>query len=159
MANVDEEIKDPEIERKRIEFIDPEELITFIQDESLNLDDTSADELSAPGERGAISEDETPLEEEILPTDIPQKVNLAIDQNKVLEKREDIRGRLAIIYTFATFFIFVIGIIVSVIDGINREVSIIDNLKDIISLFSGVFLGTLGFILGYYFKSSDTDGD
>jgi hypothetical protein len=159
MANVDEEIKDQGIERKHIEFIDPEEFITFVQDENLNLDETTPEETPTAGERGDVVEDEVPIEEEILPTDIPQKVNLAIEQSKVLEKREDTRGRLAVIYTFATFLIFLIGIGVSVIDGINRDVSIIDNLKDTISLFSGVFLGTLGFILGYYFKSSDTDGD
>lgn len=75
--------------------------------------------------------------------------------NAVIRKREDTRSTLAIIYVIATFAVFVLGMFIAVLDGLNREVSIIDNLSEIIPLFSGVFLGTLGFVLGYYFRKGD----
>lgn len=67
-------------------------------------------------------------------------------------KREDTRGRLAIIYTVATFIMFGLGFLVSVLDAFWRQVSIIDNLATILPLLSGIFLGSLGFVLGYYFR-------
>lgn len=73
----------------------------------------------------------------------------------VIKKQEDIRGKLALIYTVATFTIFLVGILICVIDGISRKVSIIDNMKDLLPLLSGIFLGSLGFVLGYYFKKGE----
>lgn len=78
-----------------------------------------------------------------------------VKNNSVEHKREDTRGRLAIIYTLATFVVFLVVIAIAVFDGVVRKVSIIDNLKDVIPVISGVFLGTLGFVLGYYFKNGE----
>lgn len=80
---------------------------------------------------------------------------LKSDEDSVIEKREDTRSRLAIIYLIATFFVFVLGMTLAVIDGVIRQVSIVENLKEILSLISGIFLGTLGFVLGYYFRKGD----
>lgn len=80
-----------------------------------------------------------------------------LNEDSVLEKREDTRSRLALIYTLATFFVFVLGMLIAVLDGLNRDVSIIENLSEIIPLISGVFLGSLGFVLGYYFRKGDEE--
>lgn len=74
------------------------------------------------------------------------------DQLNISNKREDTRGRLAIIYTVSTFIVFLLGFIVSILDAQWRQTSIIDNLTKILPLLSGIFLGTLGFVLGYYFR-------
>jgi len=74
---------------------------------------------------------------------------------KVEEKREDTRGRLAIIYTVATFLMFILGFVVAIIDAIIGNKSIIDGLATILPLISGIFLGSLGFVLGYYFRKSE----
>lgn len=78
-----------------------------------------------------------------------------IAQDSLLEKREDTRSRIAILFTVLTFSVFVLIIFVSVIDGLARHVSIIENLERAIPLISGVFLGSLGFVVGYYFRSGD----
>ncbi len=74
---------------------------------------------------------------------------------KVEEKREDTRGRLAIIYTVATFLMFILGFLVAIIDAIIGNKSIIDGLATILPLISGIFLGSLGFVLGYYFRKEE----
>ncbi len=78
-----------------------------------------------------------------------------IAQDSLLEKREDTRSRIYIIFKVLNFSVFVLIIIVSVIDGLARNVSIIENLERAIPLISGVFLGSLGFVVGYYFRSGD----
>lgn len=80
---------------------------------------------------------------------------LQSEQGSVIEKQEDTRSRLATIYLIATFFIFVLGMALAVIDGVIRQVSIVENLKEVLSVISGIFLGTLGFVLGYYFRKGD----
>lgn len=79
------------------------------------------------------------------------------DKVSILEKREDIRGRLALTYTIATFVMFVLGFAVAILDAHWRETSIIDNLSTILPLLSGIFLGSLGFVLGYYFRRMDSE--
>lgn len=73
----------------------------------------------------------------------------------VVKRKEDTRGRLALAYTIFTFIIFIIGIFICVLDGLVRGVSIIDNLSTVLPLLSGLFLGTLGFVLGYYFRGDN----
>lgn len=68
------------------------------------------------------------------------------------QKREDTRGRLALIYTIATFLMFILGFAVAILDAAIRGTSIVDNLTKILPLISGIFLGSLGFVLGYYFR-------
>ncbi len=70
-------------------------------------------------------------------------------------KREDVRGRLAVIYTVATFVMFALGFVVAVIDAIARQVPIVTSLQTILPLISGIFLGSLGFVLGYYFRRAE----
>lgn len=72
-------------------------------------------------------------------------------------KREDTRGRLAIIYTMLTFLMFGLGFVVSILDAILNDTSIIANLSTVLPLISGIFLGTLGFVLGYYFKKMEDE--
>lgn len=73
------------------------------------------------------------------------------------EKREDTRGRLATIYTVSTFIVFILGFIVSILDALLRNTSIIDNLVKVLPLISGIFLGSLGFVLGYYFRKAEEE--
>lgn len=77
----------------------------------------------------------------------------------IVRKREDTRSTLAIIYVLSTFGVFILAMFIAVLDGLNRNVSIIDNLIQVVPLISGVFLGTLGFVLGYYFRRSDEQDD
>ncbi|MCA9387406.1 hypothetical protein KC669_05235, partial [Candidatus Dojkabacteria bacterium] len=53
------------------------------------------------------------------------------------------------------FIVFIFAMFIAVLDGLIRHVSIIDNLSVVIPLVSGVFLGTLGFVLGYYFRREE----
>lgn len=73
----------------------------------------------------------------------------------IKEKREDTRGRLAVLYTAATFMMFVLGFVVSIIDSLLRDTSIVENLVTLLPMISGIFLGSLGFVLGYYFRKSE----
>lgn len=98
--------------------------------------------------------------EEDFPEDYPDYYEPGVitkDEIMIQNKREDIRGRLAVIYVAATFVMFILGFIVSIIDAAWRQVSVIENLRIILPLLSGIFLGTLGFVLGYYFRKSETD--
>ncbi|BCX14127.1 MAG: hypothetical protein KatS3mg085_659 [Candidatus Dojkabacteria bacterium] len=131
-------MNEQEKEPKLIEFIDPNELISFEE----NTDD----------EENTISEESF---EEVLSEYKQDEYAQKIDQTSILRKREDYRGILALVYTACTFIVFLVVIAISVIDGLNRDVSIIVNLKETIPLVSGVFLGTLGFVLGYYFKKDN----
>lgn len=95
----------------------------------------------------------TETEEEDFPEDYPDydpgAVPTLLNQEEISirNKREDVRGQLAIIYTVATFMMFVFTFIVAVIDGLLRQTSIVDSLTTLIPLVSGVFLGSLGFVL------------
>jgi hypothetical protein len=77
----------------------------------------------------------------------------------VESKREDTRGRLAIIYTVATFIMFLLGFLVAIVDALLGHKSIVDGLSTILPLISGIFLGSLGFVLGYYFRKSEGEED
>jgi nitrogen fixation/metabolism regulation signal transduction histidine kinase len=123
-----------------IAFIDPNEIIEFIQDHSeddVDLNDPTEEEVDDP---------------------LLYTTQIIEDSKEYVTKRqEDTRGKLAIIYTLCTFGIFLLMITVAVLDGVLRKVSIIENLTTLIPLISGVFLGSLGFVLGYYFKKEDTE--
>lgn len=128
--------------QKRIEFFDPEELITFEQDDDLVIPQrTSSKKVEDDPEYIIIEEDDYYASQ--------------IDNVQILKRREDFRGVLALVYTTATFGIFLIGMIIAIVDGLNRDVSIVENLERILPLLSGIFLGTLGFVLGYYFRRGD----
>ena len=91
--------------------------------------------------------------------DLNSKTQTIAERNldSIYFKRENTRSRLAIIYTVFTFSVFFVGMAIAVLDGLARKVSIIENLEVIIPLISGVFLGTLGFVLGYYFRKGEED--
>lgn len=80
-------------------------------------------------------------------------------QVSIENKREDTRGRLAIIYTVATFSMFFLGFVAALLDAWLRGSSIVDNLSTILPLISGIFLGSLGFVLGYYFRKAEAEGN
>lgn len=81
------------------------------------------------------------------------------DETGILSKREDTRGRLALVYTAATFGIFVLGFVAAVIDAAVTGSSVVENLMQLLPLISGIFLGTLGFVLGYYFRGAEADDE
>lgn len=129
-----------------IQFIDPEELIEFIPDSDL-------------GSVEMESEDENI---EVLGTSDPMRITESIKvdaESYAIVKKEDTRGRLAIIYTVATLLIFVFVILLSFIESIINKTSLVANLTQIIPLISGVLFGTLGFVLGYYFRNDTNDGN
>ncbi|MBL8014732.1 MAG: hypothetical protein JNK26_00910 [Candidatus Doudnabacteria bacterium] len=105
-------------------------------------------------EETAEGEEEFP---EDYPDYFPEQGVISTEEVSISRRREDTRGRLAIIYTLATFAMFVLGFAVSVLDAIWRNVSIVQNLGVVLPLISGLFLGTLGFVLGYYFRKMEGD--
>jgi hypothetical protein len=74
-----------------------------------------------------------------------------ITQIRIQEKREDARGRLAAIFTIATFVIFVLAMLIAAISEGNK----VDNIKEVMITVSGIFSGLLGFVIGYYFRKGD----
>jgi hypothetical protein len=133
-----------------IEFIDPDDLIEFIPDENLGKGTNSLD----------IDESEEDSDIEVLGTPHPLKIAESIKEDAEaysIVKKEDTRGRLAIIYTVATLLIFVFVILLSFIESLVNKTSLVDNLTKIIPLISGVLFGTLGFVLGYYFRNENNE--
>lgn len=111
-----------------------------------------------------LESDQTSEDEEDFPEDYPDyyasEMNEYLIEHEavnILKQREDTRGRLAIIYTIATFVMFILGFVVAVLDAVWRQVSIAETLGAILPLISGIFLGTLGFVLGYYFRKSEDE--
>lgn len=151
----------------QIVFIDPDELIQFVEEGSHDFNEPSEAEskpnseeeqvTSAPIQNEEVDDedDDEYLSDEEFEKIFEKKYSDEMDKSNILKKRESTRGTLAIIYTLFTFLIFGVGILVATLDGINRDVSIIDNLKEILPLISGIFLGSLGFVLGYYFRRGD----
>jgi hypothetical protein len=133
---------------KKIDFFDPNDLIEF--------------EAGTYEEVKNEKEDTEKIDDYPIKPAIEKNFNedtyaQKIDKTSILRKREDYRGVLALVYTTSTFIIFFVVIVISVIDGMNRKVSIIENLKELLPLVSGIFLGSLGFVLGYYFKKDKDD--
>lgn len=129
-------------EKFGIEFVDPDELIKFIEEgqEDQYLENTPNDSIQA---------DQTP-------SDLTYADKILEEATEyVVKKQEDTRGKLAVLYTTFTFIVFILGIFICVLDGIIRQVSIIDNLTSVLPLLSGIFLGTLGFVIGYYFRKDN----
>lgn len=128
-----------------VHFVDPNDLINFIPDENMTASSPTSESSDEDLELNSIQD--LKLADKIDPKALEY----------VIKNEEDVRGRLAIIYTFATFGIFLLAFIVSIVDGISRKTSIIDNLKEILPILSGIFLGTLGFVIGYYFRKSESN--
>lgn len=151
----------------QIVFIDPDELIQFVEEGSHDFNEPSEEDSKPSSEEEQVTsapiqneevddeDDDEYLSDEEFEKIFEKKYSDEMDKSNILKKRESTRGTLAIIYTLFTFLIFGVGILVATLDGINRDVSIIDNLKEILPLISGIFLGSLGFVLGYYFRRGD----
>lgn len=133
------------------------DIIQFPQSAS-PMSESSSAESSAPR-----VDFDSEAEEEEFPEDYPDYDPAAVptllsqEEISIRNKREDVRGQLAIIYTVATFMMFVFTFIVAVIDGLLRQTSIVTSLTTLIPLVSGVFLGSLGFVLGYYFRKVEDE--
>lgn len=108
-----------------VEFIDPEELEEFSESGTENIEE------------------------------IPAKITEEISKDYVIKSQESTRGNLAIIFTVGTFIIFIFAFIVSIIEALISKGSIIANLNSILPLISSIFLGLLGFIIGYYFRKGE----
>lgn len=106
----------------------------------------------ATDEEGEFPED--------FPDYYPNEFNNYLAQQEaatILQRRENTRGILAILYTIATFIMFLLGFVVAILDAQWRQVSIVETLTNILPLISGIFLGTLGFVLGYYFRQTEEE--
>ncbi len=68
-------------------------------------------------------------------------------------KREDTRGRLALIFVFGFFAILTIS---SILAGLS-EGNKVDNLKEALITVSGILSGPLGFVIGYYFRKQEEE--
>jgi hypothetical protein len=77
-----------------------------------------------------------------------EAVNLTIKK-----KREDIRGRLAFMFLLG-YFIILVGVIIlaAFIDGARVETM----MNSVITI-SGVLSGSLGFVIGYYFRRQEEE--
>jgi hypothetical protein len=77
------------------------------------------------------------------------------------KKHEDkTRSTLALIFVWGYFIILGVGILVAVINNFAVEYfklksEIIISVKDVVSVISGAIGTSLGFVVGYYFKSSE----
>jgi hypothetical protein len=87
-----------------------------------------------------------------------------IDENLVLEKpaqsldvisvkREDTRGRLALVFLVGFFVILIIGMFVAIINDGDK----IEGVQEVMVTISGVLSGPLGFVVGYYFRSKEEE--
>lgn len=128
-----------------VNFLDPEDIIKFIPDEEL-----TREEIDKIESISTYLESENEESQGMISKEFEEN---ALDY--VTKRAEDTRGRLAIIYTISTFIIFILGFIVSVLDSILRSTSIIQNLQVVLPLLSGIFLGLLGFVVGYYFRKEE----
>lgn len=128
-----------------------------------NTEDTTSDStpdfyIFNPESEEVLPESEVSEDDEDFPEDYPDYSPtgfISPDQVMLQSKREDTRNRLAIVYVIATFIMFVLGFVVSILDAAWRQVSIIDNLSVVMPLLSGLFLGSLGFVIGYYFRKGE----
>lgn len=136
--------------------------------EAHELKRSASQPVSAHPAAGSLASDEAgdlPAEvEEEFPEDYPDYYpdgnaapELIVEEINIRRRREDTRGLLAVIYTMATFAIFILGFVVAILDAAWRQTSIIENLTTILPLISGIFLGSLGFVLGYYFRKIETE--
>ncbi len=144
-----------------ISFIDPEDFIRFISDEKgeypSQVEEDDLDESDAEEEK--TTKEEFLEEFKVVPTDVSEEIKKESSVDYVIKSQEDTRGKLALIYTLATFLMFILGFAVAVLDGLSRQVSIVDNLEKVLPLLSGIFLGSLGFVLGYYFRKAEENND
>lgn len=67
------------------------------------------------------------------------------------EKRETMRGQIAILYVSAFFAIILFGLVTAYVKDFNT-----DEYSDILLTISGILSGPLGFIIGFYFKNKDS---
>ncbi len=144
---------------KDIGLIKPSEVASVFNEDEKS-DTTISQPAAAPryDEEDLAEESDLSYEEGI--EDALESTDFAdYEKDSVLQKKEDTRSRLAIIFMVLTFVVFIFAMLIAVLDGILRKVSIVDNLATVIPLISGVFLGTLGFVLGYYFKESTDDNE
>jgi nitrogen fixation/metabolism regulation signal transduction histidine kinase len=75
------------------------------------------------------------------------------DYNVISEKREDTRGRLAMVFLLGFFVILLVALIVAVISSDDKVTAI----KEVVLAISGILSGPLGFVVGYYFRSKEED--
>lgn len=156
--------------RDDISFIDPYELVEFVPESSAPITQPQSSKKKSKAPTTNVetideTENEEPIdtaEDEAIEGEFAESELIPLSdslfgsaQDYVMRRQEDTRGRLAMYYTMGTFFIFILGFAVAVLDGISRQVSIIDNLEKILPLISGIFLGSLGFVLGYYFRKDE----
>ncbi|MEI7579848.1 MAG: hypothetical protein WCJ58_07520 [bacterium] len=95
------------------------------------------------------------IEFEPITTDTPAPTDTTTTPKEKLElitvKREDTRGRLALAFLIGFFVLLVIGMIISAFNTGDK----ITSAKEILLTLSGILSGPLGFVIGYYFRSSE----
>ena len=80
---------------------------------------------------------------------------LTSDTN-IEKQREDTRSEIALYYVKGFLVIVAFALILGLLLVYLGKISF-ENLTNILVTLSGILSGTLGFVVGYYFKSSDSD--
>jgi superfamily I DNA and/or RNA helicase len=142
--------------KSKIEFVSENNDVIFLDPDDLLTEDEAGIELSSTQLVEHVDEtEEIKLQKE-------DKLNSLVKEAEsvseyVVKKKEETRGILALIYLRATFLIFILGFVVSVVDSLINKTSIIENLQKLLPLISGIFLGSLGFVIGYYFRKDEEE--
>lgn len=115
----------------------------------INSDEIEVNEVPLASAPGPVLNEE--LEDGATPIIITASDEMSASQLTILQKREDARGQLAVVFTVATFVLFALGFILVLFSEGNK----IENFKDVILTISGIFSGLLGFVVGYYFRKGE----
>lgn len=125
-------------------FLDPEEMIADEDFEFVPEDSQAQEAIEDVASQNRVNLEQITREVESV-------------SGYVIKKKEETRGILALTYIRATFLVFFLGFFVSILDGVINQSSIVANLEKLLPIISGIFLGTLGFVIGYYFRKDEEE--
>lgn len=104
----------------------------------------------------------TPIPDPVTPTPspIPEPESdysvPGIQKGQLDFKREDTRSKIALCYVKGFLYIIAFALIACLVLLSFGKITF-ENLTAILVTLSGILSGTLGFVIGYYFKSGDID--
>jgi len=96
-------------------------------------------------------EDEVHKANQALPNENTYYSTVKTDQNESSKNKDTTRKFIAYFYVAAFFVVIAFVFIIGLIKSFNS-----DQYKDLLVAVSGILSGPLGFIVGYYFKTSDS---
>jgi len=81
-------------------------------------------------------------------------LNINGDDSSPEKKREDTRSKIAQVYVYAFYCTILATFLVGLYKGFS-----VDEYSDLLVTISGILSGPLGFIIGFYFKSSSSKSE